>query len=509
MLSFRKAHSRILATFLTLIYCAVSGTCFQVAFAAGREVAVPDFQFQPIRPTQAITLREAVNIAIRNYPSIAQRQYKLRAALANVTLAKTQYLPNLNWDVQESGVTGNRIASVVMNNVSGFDTVPVDSGPSVSSQSLKPIMNNLEGLNFNWLVVDGGLRHANDDFARADARAARADLKLTLLDVAFGAADAFLTAVAAKQLIRSAQAALDRMQAADLLSRTLVSKGLKPGADAAAWDFDVARAKIKVIKADKEIKLALVDLAEQMGIANTDVDVVCDPVVRSPIEVQPFGPFDLTSHPLALFKTAEVERWKQKVRVLDVAYRPHVWINSSLWGRGSGAQTSINPVHSVAGGVLPQVFNYMIGASLSFPILEYFPLQAERKMALNNELAAKADFDLAMQILEKKDAKARILLAEARRVAEETPLLVQAAKVKEIKTLKRYRVGLANMVVVAEAERELADAEVEDALAQIEVWRSILALAYVQGELKPFLQLVAIAEGNREPPPSPLSNERR
>lgn len=506
-MTFQKARAR---TLLAIMIFSTVFNCFaQESFAAGREVNIPDDQFQPIRPPKVVTIKEAVGIALRNYPSIANRRFKLRAALANVTLAKTQYLPNLNWDIQESGITGNRVASTVMNNVSGFDTVPVDSGPSASSQSMRPIVNNLQGLNLNWLLIDGGLRHANDDFARADARVARADVGLTMLDVAFDTAEAFLRSVAAKQIIRSAQAALDRMEASDLTSKTLVSRGLRPGADAAGWDFDVARAKIKVIKADKDIKLSLVDLAEKMGIATTDIDVSSGALIYSPIEVAPFGPFDLTSHPLAIYRNAEIERWKAKVRVLDVAYRPHLWFNTGLWGKGSGEPKNINPIPSVAGGVLPQVFNYMVGVSLSFPVMEYFPLKAEKGMALNNARAAQANFDLAMQILEKKDARARILLYEARKVAEQTPLLVQAAKVKEIKTLKRYRTGLVNMVEVAEAERALADAEVEDALAQIDVWHSILALAYAKGDLKPFLQLVSIAEGNRELDASPGSNERR
>ena len=87
--------------------------------------------------------------------------------------------------------------------------------------------------------------------------------------------------------------------------------------------------------------------------------------------------------------------------------------------------------------------------------------------------------------------------------------MVQAAEVKEIKTRKRYRTGLTNMIAVAQSEQALAEAEVEDALAQVEVWRSILQLAYVQGELKPFLQLVAIAEGNNPAVTKPGSQLRR
>lgn len=465
-------------------------------YAAGREVEVPDIQFQPIRPTQAVTIREAVDVSLRNYPQITSKLFKLRAAKANVALAKTQYLPNLNIDTQVSAVTPNRIASVVMNNVSGFDTVPVDSGPTVKSTTLKPECNNLQGLNLNWLLIDYGMRKANDRFAYADTRTARADLALTKLDVAFHAADAFLDAVAAKQIIKSTNAALEHMEAANLRAKTLVSEGLRPGVDAADWDFEVSRTKIALIKAEKSTRLALVDLAEKMGTASTDIDIVSDPLTRSPMYLNSISSVDLTSHPLARMKEAEIYRWKAKWDVLDKAWRPHLWLNASVWGRGSGADKSVNPIGAVAGGFLPQVFNYMVGVSYSFPVLEYFPLKAQKDMARSNQLAAKADFDLAMQVLERKDARARVELEMTRKVAAQTPILVESARVREIKVLKRYSAGLTNMVSLADAEKALAEAEVENALAQIEVWRSILHLGYVQGDLGPFLQLVDIVSGN-------------
>jgi outer membrane protein len=465
------------------------------AFGAGREVYVPDTQFQPIRAPHAVTIREAVNIALRNYPEIARKQYKLAAAQANVRLAKTQYLPNLNMDVQVSAVTPNRIASVVMNNVSGFDTVPVDAGPAVRTQTLRPEANNLQGLNLNWLLIDGGLRKANDRFAYADARVARADITLTKLDVAFDAADKYLDAVAEKQIIRSATAALEHMESAQLRARTLVAEGLRPGVEAAEWEFEVARAKIGLIKSERDTQLALVDLAEKCGVAASDIDVISETLTRRPNKVRVFeSPFDLRAHPLAVEKNAEVLRWRAKRDVLDKAYRPHVWLNASAWGRGSGSNT--NPIHAVSGGILPQVFNYMVGASFSFPFLEYFPLKAQKDMARSNENAARADYELAMQILEQKDARARILLSQTKRIADETPRLVEAARVREIKVLKQYSTGLANFVDLADAEKSLAAAEVEDAVAQVDVWRSILQLAYVQGDLQPFMQVVDIVEGS-------------
>lgn len=461
---------------------------------AGREIAVPDIQFQPIRPTKALSLRQCVDLSLRNYPTIRKKFFKLRAAKANVTLAKTQYLPNLNMDLQVSAVSPNRIASVVMNNVSGFDTVPVDSGPPVSSTTLRPNTNSLQGLNLNWLLVDFGMRKANDKFAFADARSARADVKLTRLDVAYEAARSFLRAVATKQIIIAKQAELEHMEAAKLRVRTLVAEGLRPAVDAADLEYQVAKAKIELIKAEKDARLAKVDLAEKLGLASYDIEIISDPLVRSPLKVKPFNaPIDLSSHPLARMKKAEIKRWRAKQVVLDKAYRPHLWLNASVWGRGSG--DGVNPIRSKAGGFLPQVFNYMVGVSFSFPFMEYFPLKAQRKMAHSNELAAKADLDLAMQILEKKDANSRIMIEQARKVAEHTPILVQTAKVREIKVLKRYSTGLTNVVSLADAERKLAEAKVEDAIAQVNVWQSILQLAYAQGNLRPFLSLVDITEG--------------
>lgn len=455
---------------------------------------MPDIQFQPARPPHAVSIRQAIDVALRNYPTIAEKQFKLRAAKANITLAKTQYLPNLNMDVQMSGATENRVASVVMNNVSGFDTVPVDTGPSAYNSKLKPTVNNLQGCNLNWLMIDYGLRRANDKFAYADAQTARAAVNLTKLDVAFDAATAYLDAVTAKQIIRAKAAEFEHMESAGLRAQTLVSEGLRPAVDTADWDYEIAKSRIGVIKAEKDARLALVGLAEKMGTATSDIDIISFALTQPPIEVKQFGPFDLTSHPLALLKTAEVTRWGAKLNVLDKAYRPHMWLNASVWGKGSGS--SVNPIKQVAGGTLPQVFNYMIGVSYSFPVMEYFPLKAQKEMARSNQMAARADFELAMQILEKKDARARILFAQAKKVAEQTPLLVNAAKVRELKVLKRYSTGLTNMVSLAEAEKALADAEVEDAIAQLEVWRSILSLAYAQGNLNTFLQLVDIVESN-------------
>ena len=76
----------------------------------------------------------------------------------------------------------------------------------------------------------------------------------------------------------------------------------------------------------------------------------------------------------------------------------------------------------------------------------------------------------------------------ALRVAENTPIQLKAAQEAEIRARARYTAQLANVIEVAEAQRLLAQAEIDDAVARLGVWRALLVAARAHGDLKPFLE---------------------
>ena len=69
------------------------------------------------------------------------------------------------------------------------------------------------------------------------------------------------------------------------------------------------------------------------------------------------------------------------------------------------------------------------------------------------------------------------MVSAARAVAANTPVQLAAAQQSEAQARARYQAGLASVVDVADAQRLLAQAEIEDALARLEVWRALLARA--------------------------------
>jgi outer membrane protein TolC len=89
------------------------------------------------------------------------------------------------------------------------------------------------------------------------------------------------------------------------------------------------------------------------------------------------------------------------------------------------------------------------------------------------------------------------MVQAARAVAANTPVQLAAAKQSEAQATARFQAGLATIVEVADAQSLLAQAEVQDQLARIDVWRALLTQAAAGGTLAPFLAVVHPAPGVR------------
>ncbi|NOT58695.1 MAG: TolC family protein, partial [Acidobacteria bacterium] len=61
----------------------------------------------------------------------------------------------------------------------------------------------------------------------------------------------------------------------------------------------------------------------------------------------------------------------------------------------------------------------------------------------------------------------------------------------------RYEHGLTNITEIADAQRTLAQAEIDEAVARLNVWRALLQAAKLSGDLKPFLEQFAAVQAQR------------
>jgi outer membrane protein len=427
----------------------------------------------------ALTLKDAVQLALKSYPALKERRARAQAAEEGVGVARTAYLPRLDMVWQENRATTNNVFGLLLPQ----SIVPPISGPVLGTHSYDSVWGSAAGVLLTWEAIDFGVRKANIDVARAQTQLAKAQTALTELDVASAAADAFLTVLAADESVRAARANVDRLQVFADVVRTLTGNQLRPGADRSRAEAELAVARNQLSQAIQVADLARASLADAIGAAGTTPQLAPGPLTTIP-EVAT-APLDLKSHPAAQVSEAGIDAVKARERGLDRAYFPHLVLQSAYAGRSSGAE--VPGIGAAASGAWLQVPNWAVGAQVTFPAFDVFSINARKRVEVQNELAETAHYELTIQSLTTQDAKARALLRAATEIAKNTPVEREAATAGESQARARYQNGLASITEVAEAQRLLAQAEADDAVARLGVWRAMLATAQAHGDLAPFL----------------------
>jgi outer membrane protein TolC len=204
-----------------------------------------------------------------------------------------------------------------------------------------------------------------------------------------------------------------------------------------------------------------------------------------------------SAHPLAQVHQAAVDVARAQEQILSRTDLPRVYVQSSVFARGSGA----NPDGQFDGGVSGLGLNranWVAGVQVVFPnAFDFASLRARKAAAAASARAETALFDEALLTVTSQQQAAAAMVEAARAVAVSTPVQLAAAQQSETQARARYQAGLANIVEVADAQSLLAQAEVEDQLARVDVWRALLAQAVAQGTLAPFVSLVTPSSGVR------------
>ena len=193
-----------------------------------------------------------------------------------------------------------------------------------------------------------------------------------------------------------------------------------------------------------------------------------------------------SANPIAAEQDAAVERAKAQLRALERTYFPRFSLQGSAYARGTGAETD-GALLGGLNGLAPGVQNYALGFTVTFPAMDLLAIQARRAVQSATVRAESARYQQIAADLRARWNAATARLHGDREVVANTPVQVSAARAALQQSTARYQSGLANIDEVAEAQRLLTQAEIDDALARLSVWRGLLEIATVAGDLEPFL----------------------
>jgi outer membrane protein TolC len=435
--------------------------------------------------TQALSIVNVVQDAERDYPLIHVTEAELNASIANIRLSRTAYLPRVDGMAQFNRATRNNVFGALLPQ----SIVPSMSGPVINSNNGGSVWGSATGLLVNWQPFDFGLRRANVQSAVAARDKADATVRRTQLEVSTAAADAYLTVLVAGQTKQAAEAAVDNWETLRQSVHALTSAELRPGADESRIDAEKAVARTQLALAQEAVEMSRATLAKFLVKANDGGSELASSQVlsRLPGTVDETVPFQPAANPIMAEQKAAVAQSAAQLHATERSWVPQFNLEAAGYGRGTGAELNGQRL-SGANGLAPNFGDYAVGLNITFAFMDFASIHAREASQASILIAVQAREQVASRELQEQFAQAEAALRATRAVAENTPIALSSAQTSFAQANARYKAGLSPIDDVAQAQRLLVQAQIDDSIARLNVWRAFLHLQAIRGDLQPFLQ---------------------
>jgi outer membrane protein TolC len=428
-------------------------------------------------PTK-LDLDAAITFAAGHHPTTRADNANVRAAVESVDVERAKYTPDLELFAQFDRATTNAVPGVYF----AVPALPVVAGtPGRTFDSGH--WGTEAGVSASWDVLGYRKWDAMIDEARVEVQLARDSATASLLDIEYAAADKFLVAIERDHTVTAAQAGVSRAEVFLKIVQATVGSDLRAGADLSRAKAELAFAKTALSRAQTAHDLALSELCVALGAPEAKLQLELGRLDAEP-------PTGLGAHAVRdphlraaddRVHAAEAER-----RVIATGTQPKLALVGALFARGNGAL----PGGAEAHGLVPDAPNWALGVLFTWPVLADRSIAPQVRAQEARIARDQAHEEVLVQELAGRNERARALLDGALDVARNTPDALQAARDAEKQTTARFQAQLATADDVAQAQRLLVQAETDDALARLDVWRALLFTAYATGDLSPFVAQV-------------------
>ena len=437
---------------------------------------------------QVLTMEQALQTAVSNYPVIKAKQNYLEASRANERQNRREALPNLTVAAQQDFGTVNGQNGPLY----GFGGYGVaSSGLPLPNQNWNSAFGALYLANFSWDFFAFGRVRNRIAVASRSVEREDADYQQELFQHQVRVAGAYLNLLAAQRLTRSWQNNLNRADTFKLVVTARAKNGLIAGVDSSLANAELSSARIQLIRSrDTEQEMAnrlsvLIGVPYKEFIADTVFITRIPSVLQAPV-------IDQTLHPTLNWYRKRIEVSEAQTKYLRKLSLPVFSLFSVFQTRGSGfgsdyAQDQSSFNQNYLKGIEPVRSNYLLGIGVTWNLTS--PLRISQQAASQNFLSAafRNEFDLANQQLQAQLTLSETKIANAVATYQEAPLQVKAASDAFLQKSVLYRNGLTNIVDVTQALYTLNRAETDRDIAYNNVWQAFLLRAAASGDFQLFL----------------------
>lgn len=430
---------------------------FLILSAAGTAKSQSNPPAAPANPARALTLEQAVQIALENHPALREAEAALEAAEAEVKQVRAGYFPQLSFSgIGKIGLPGATSALALP----GFPASPFYRNVAYSANWYQTIFDF--GRTKHWVASRKGLAQN----ARLKKQAEGQRIVLGVRRGYFSALEAERLEKLAEETEKERRLTLERAQA-------YFRAGMRSKLEVSLAQANLAEAKGNLIQTQRAMHTARAALRTAMGIESEDAVELREPAreFRSPPPENELFESALQKRPDFLALTAKITVLSEQVAEARSERRPEVR------GFGAGGQARFN------GTTVKPNQRHGIGAvGIFFPFYTGGRLKAE-------ELEARAELDGALASRDLLRQGIRLEVASARGQLVDLASRIQAAAEQERAAREasrlaraRYQTELASFLNLTTAEVALTRAETSHAQRVFEYQRAWAELDFATGE---------------------------
>lgn len=453
----------------------------------------------PTAPARVLTLPEALALNQTSDPVIKAQQAQLQGVTFRTAEARLAAVPKVIAQAQAFYATSNQIRGAFFSNSGSVPAIEGGYRPNGANQQLAN-GSPLTWSSFGTLLADGpiatfGKTRAAVQVARTAQNRQQAVVDNTVFRQQVETASAYVAVLdaAAEARVWAGQARRLAALRRAVLART--RSGLRPGADSSLVNADYARVHLRAQQAQLREQTERLRLAERVGLKASEFVVDTVAFARSAPGQLPGAPVAdsllLAAHPAARLRQADLDLTLAGADVLNRARWPSLHGIAALWTRGSGiGQGDYNDLTyntNLGAGLLPRVFNGMVGVALVWDFTEAWHLHHAEQETRLVASARRYDAQTTTLALRRAFATADLDARASQQLQQQAATQTVAARAAYTALLARYDNGLANAADLNQALDVLQTAELLRQQARYQGWQSLLNQAAASGRLPDFL----------------------
>jgi outer membrane protein len=418
------------------------------ALGAALIFALPVAAQQAAAPMQ-VTLADAIQRAGGVSPQVVSAQGQLRSAELGVRTQYWQYIPQLTFPV-----------GAALNLSSGKSRLDPVTGELISGNVTDPSYSL--GARASLTIFDGFRRSHDMGAARAQQTAADVGLLNAKMQTTLSVTNAFFDALAASEVLTVNVAAVDRAEQQLRVATARLQSGAGQRTDSLTALVQLGQARQQLLSAQAALATSEASLGRLIG-SDGRVSPLDDPTFyQQPVLLDTAGVRQeaILSAPTIRTAEANLAAAKARLRAQKTGYWPTINLSaSSDWTASKQNDYTLEP-------------RRRLGISLNFS--PWTSLQRETgienaAITVDNQIATLAD---QRRQLQSQLTQQYAALGNAREAIEVAGISVQASDENVRVTEQRYRLGVATIFELMQAQEQQTQAEVNEIQARFSYIRA-------------------------------------